>query len=625
MREFRLLDDKRKQGGLTATEEQRWNELRQSLGFAGPPPPPHGYTGPDGNWYPYYLPIVIPPMAYGYPPPGYPPPAAREPAQGDVPPPPAYPLPMYVGYLLPYPVYPGYPVPGYDPQGRQEGADSSAPPPAHPGYPGTPGFMPYPGAYPVPMWPPAPVSYGPPYAPPQRPPAPETVSKAQAPASEAPPALFEPDTESQFLYAQGGEEEPVEATVRLESTPLDIPAAEPAVEAPTSFEFEAEPPPLEDVADQDQPLPFDLGSPPLEPGMTLDGSPEESVPLAQNMDFVGYQPAQEEGLAGEEYSLPPETMESPEYTSGPLAGLSQEPADYHVAGEAPAYELPAQDDPIEGLESEWAAPPVEAAPEPAWDAPLQFDAPAPDWSADATAQEDAAPWEGTAETSFSEDLPLAPDASAAEWEVSENASPQSSWEEVPVDLMAPPDAELPAIEVDPSQPEEIELATEEIVEPDPSLVAPFSAPSYAAELPPFDVSDGLPIDGTSSMVSTTFVEGEHRVIIHMQQGQVKRGVVRDLDLMDDGIPLEQQTGFAPERIPCSQVKAIFFMLPVGSQQPVPSGDKIRVTFTDGRQVTGFSENYQNTDPGFFMIPADNRTNTARIYVFRASVQAVTPG
>ncbi len=53
--------------------------------------------------------------------------------------------------------------------------------------------------------------------------------------------------------------------------------------------------------------------------------------------------------------------------------------------------------------------------------------------------------------------------------------------------------------------------------------------------------------------------------------------------------------------------------------------RIRVTFTDGRQVAGFSDDYHGSDPGFFLVPAENRTNTARIYVFRASVQAVARG
>ncbi|KFA93322.1 hypothetical protein Q664_09650 [Archangium violaceum Cb vi76] len=123
-----------------------------------------------------------------------------------------------------------------------------------------------------------------------------------------------------------------------------------------------------------------------------------------------------------------------------------------------------------------------------------------------------------------------------------------------------------------------------------------------------------------------FIEGEHRVIIHTVEGQVKRGAIRDVDLLDEVIPLEQQTGFAPERIPVSRVKAIFFMLATGSRPPQSEGQqKVRVTFTDGRQVAGFSDDYTNPGQGFFVIPADMRTNTSRIFIYRASVQAVAEG
>ncbi|HYO65635.1 MAG TPA: hypothetical protein VEU33_06090, partial [Archangium sp.] len=122
-----------------------------------------------------------------------------------------------------------------------------------------------------------------------------------------------------------------------------------------------------------------------------------------------------------------------------------------------------------------------------------------------------------------------------------------------------------------------------------------------------------------------FIEGEHRVIIHTVEGQVKRGAIRDVDLLDEVIPLEQQTGFAPERIPITRVKAIFFMLATGSRPPQPDGQKVRITFTDGRQVAGFSDDYKNPGQGFFVIPADTRTNTSRIFIYRASVQAVAEG
>jgi len=109
------------------------------------------------------------------------------------------------------------------------------------------------------------------------------------------------------------------------------------------------------------------------------------------------------------------------------------------------------------------------------------------------------------------------------------------------------------------------------------------------------------------------------------EGQVKRGAIRDVNLLDEAIPLEQQAGFAPERIAIQRVKAIFFMFATGARPPQPEGQKIRVTFNDGRQVAGFSNDYQGTGQGFFVIPADTRTNTSRIFIYRSSVQAVAEG
>jgi hypothetical protein len=73
------------------------------------------------------------------------------------------------------------------------------------------------------------------------------------------------------------------------------------------------------------------------------------------------------------------------------------------------------------------------------------------------------------------------------------------------------------------------------------------------------------------------------------------------------------------------VKAIFFMLAPGEQAPAPEGKKVRVTFRDGRQVAGFSPDYREGSFGFFMIPADTRTNTGRIWVYQAAVRSVIVG
>jgi hypothetical protein len=127
-----------------------------------------------------------------------------------------------------------------------------------------------------------------------------------------------------------------------------------------------------------------------------------------------------------------------------------------------------------------------------------------------------------------------------------------------------------------------------------------------------------------AVLSPSFIEGEHRVILHTVDGHVKRGTIRDADLKDTSIRLDLQTGTI-DTIPMDKMKAIFFMAQAGAKPAEPSGQKIRVTFNDGRQVSGFSDDHEAGDVGFFMIPADARTNTARIYVFRGAVQGIAPG
>jgi hypothetical protein len=102
---------------------------------------------------------------------------------------------------------------------------------------------------------------------------------------------------------------------------------------------------------------------------------------------------------------------------------------------------------------------------------------------------------------------------------------------------------------------------------------------------------------------------------------VKRGVLDDAELAAAALALGGGPG-AAEAIPTDNVKAIFFMLAPGEQAPTPTGKKVRVTFRDGRQVAGFSPDYREDAVGFFMIPADTRTNTARIWVYQAAVRQV---
>ncbi len=178
----------------------------------------------------------------------------------------------------------------------------------------------------------------------------------------------------------------------------------------------------------------------------------------------------------------------------------------------------------------------------------------------------------------------------------------------------PPPPLEPTLAFDPPP---LEPAADEL-EPSPLVPAlnttaePFPEP----ETQPFPEPEPQPLP-------VSYVSGTHRVVVHTADGQVKRGTVSDLALESGEVLLTAQGGLAAESIAVEQIKAIFFMLPPGAEPAEPDGRKVRVTFRDGRQVAGFSADYAPERFGFFMVPADTRTHTARIWVYRAAVRQVS--
>jgi hypothetical protein len=167
----------------------------------------------------------------------------------------------------------------------------------------------------------------------------------------------------------------------------------------------------------------------------------------------------------------------------------------------------------------------------------------------------------------------------------------------------------------------IEEAPPELAEPPaaPPTPSPFGTPSpvpFPIAAPPV-----APAPPAAAPAGARQLEGAFRVVLHTVEGQVKRGTLHD-PVLDGGELLLEGAG-TPERLPGDRVRAIFFMLGAGEKAPEPWGRRVRVTFRDGRQVAGFSPDYDPAAVGFFMIPADTRTNTARIWVYRSAVRQVS--
>jgi len=273
------------------------------------------------------------------------------------------------------------------------------------------------------------------------------------------------------------------------------------------------------------------------------------------------------------------------------------------------------------------------------------------------------------------------------WSETDRAAPAERWESVPaLDLSAPFEAVVipaaaasrapePFASLEPEEPLEPVLEPELVPEPEPVLEPepefstepePVHLPelgqaeeidippeiSAAYDLPPratpaldFDAPPPAPFEPPTVEPGISFetaaerepeiepvalapsgaalVTGTQRVVIHTLDGLVLRGTLTDADLQAPELELETGAPGAVERVSTGGVKAIFFMMAPGEQPPVAQGKRVRVTFRDGRQVAGFSPGYREDLVGFFVVLADSRTNTGRIWVYQAAVKQVS--
>jgi hypothetical protein len=217
----------------------------------------------------------------------------------------------------------------------------------------------------------------------------------------------------------------------------------------------------------------------------------------------------------------------------------------------------------------------------------------------------------------------------------EEGAPEVSADDLEEVLEIAPEAEKPAAAVtwvddEPSTDEVVSL--EALLASPPPANAESLAPPLPPPLPPHATPSPAPVVAAPASPagrdpfapSASFVSGEHRIVLHTVEGQVLRGSLANADLCDAELPLLQPNG-AVARVPADHVKAIFFMLPTGERPPPAAGTRVRVSFGDGRQVSGLSPDYSPDSAGFFVLPVDPGTHTARVWVYRAAARQITAG
>ena len=100
-------------------------------------------------------------------------------------------------------------------------------------------------------------------------------------------------------------------------------------------------------------------------------------------------------------------------------------------------------------------------------------------------------------------------------------------------------------------------------------------------------------------------------------------------------PQERSTGQDSQLVLVRDLKAIFFVRDFGGNPAYderrqfadgdkPQGRKMEVLFKDGEKLVGSTLGYDPGRPGFFIHPADDKSNNLRVFVVQAFVDKVRP-
>jgi hypothetical protein len=126
-----------------------------------------------------------------------------------------------------------------------------------------------------------------------------------------------------------------------------------------------------------------------------------------------------------------------------------------------------------------------------------------------------------------------------------------------------------------------------------------------------------------------------KVVARYIDGRVAKGLSQDFFPNKDRFhiyPADKASGETVE-ILLKEMKAVFFVRDfVGDSKynerkeyvegEKPSGRKIEVTFKDGEVLVGTTLGYDPSRPGFFLFPADPKSNNVRVFAVTTAVKKV---
>lgn len=126
----------------------------------------------------------------------------------------------------------------------------------------------------------------------------------------------------------------------------------------------------------------------------------------------------------------------------------------------------------------------------------------------------------------------------------------------------------------------------------------------------------------------------NKIVAHYCDGRLIKGSTQNFDFNNAWFHLiADGSSHKATEVYMRELKAVFFVNDFEGQPkfdekkdfteaPATMGRRVTVTFKDGEMLVGTTLNFDPSGVGFFLIPADPRSNNKRVFVINSSIKDV---
>ena len=123
---------------------------------------------------------------------------------------------------------------------------------------------------------------------------------------------------------------------------------------------------------------------------------------------------------------------------------------------------------------------------------------------------------------------------------------------------------------------------------------------------------------------------EQKIVVHTKKGKIYKGITQDFAQERESFHfLPNEGGGVPMTLQLEDLKALFWVKDYLGNRNFEAkqcfdegrqGQRAVVAFSDGEEIWGTLDAYEEGASGFFLIPADREDNNVRIFVVRSALK-----